>query len=47
MSAVLVYCLVYCLQVAWRYFVYIAQFEDRPFRYTCDFNYSTISVPSF
>lgn len=35
------------LQNAWKFFVYIAQFEDRPFRYTCGFNYSTIATPAF
>jgi hypothetical protein len=35
------------LQNAWKFFVYIAQFEDRPFRYTCGFNYSSVSLPAF
>lgn len=35
------------LQNAWKFFVYIAQFEDRPFRYTCGFNYSTVATPAF
>jgi hypothetical protein len=39
--------LVVLLQNAWKFFVYIAQFEDRPFRYTCAFNYSTVATPAF
>jgi hypothetical protein len=31
--------------LAWRFFVYYGQFEDRPFRYTCEANYSLIATP--
>lgn len=43
-----VYCLLCtALQKAWKFFVYIGQFEDRPFRYTCPFNHSTVARPAF
>lgn len=35
------------LQMAWKFFVYIGQFEDRPFRFTCDANYTMLATPAF
>jgi hypothetical protein len=35
------------MQIVWKFFVYLGQFEDRPFRYTCGMNYSSVSTPAF
>ncbi|KAF6262624.1 hypothetical protein COO60DRAFT_600618 [Scenedesmus sp. NREL 46B-D3] len=34
-------------QAVWRFFVYLGQFEDRPFRYSCSMNYSSVATPAF
>jgi hypothetical protein len=33
--------------VIWRFFVYLGQFEDRAFRYTCDLDYDLFGSPAF
>ncbi|WIA42667.1 hypothetical protein OEZ86_008629 [Tetradesmus obliquus] len=35
------------MQAVWKFFVYLGQFEDRPFRYTCGMNYTSVSTPAF
>jgi hypothetical protein len=35
------------MQIVWKFFVYLGQFEDRPFRYTCDMNSSSVATPAF
>jgi hypothetical protein len=31
--------------LTWKFFVYLGQFEDRPYRFTCGVNYSSIAIP--
>ncbi|KAI8473473.1 MAG: hypothetical protein J3K34DRAFT_518952 [Monoraphidium minutum] len=33
--------------VVWRFFVYMGQFEDRAYRYTCPMNYDDVAKPAF
>lgn len=35
------------LQAVWKFFVYLGQFEDRKFKYTCGMNYSSVALPAF
>lgn len=33
--------------VVWRFFVYVGQFEDRAFRYSCPADFSAVVKPAF
>lgn len=35
------------MQTVWKFFVYLGQFEDRKFRYTCEANYTSVALPAF